>query len=195
MFNINTDSMKYFINIFLLLIACPMFLLGQTATLDIESSKLKWTGKKITNSSHYGSLKFKSGEVKFSNGIIESGKFVVDMTTINVEDIEGRGKSRLEGHLKGDDFFSVEDFKEATLVINSSSKNGDSIKVMGTLTIKDLNSDVEFDMNKSGDNWTADLTFDRSKHNVRFRSGSFFENLGDNLILDDIELNAKLSFN
>ena len=195
MFNINTDSMKYFINIFLLLIACPMFLLGQTATLDIESSNLKWTGKKITNSSHYGSLKFKSGEVKFSNGIIESGKFVVDMTTINVEDIEGRGKSRLEGHLKGDDFFSVEDFKEATLVINSSSKNGDSIKVMGTLTIKDLNSDVEFDMNKSGDNWTADLTFDRSKHNVRFRSGSFFENLGDNLILDDIELNAKLSFN
>ena len=195
MFNINTDSMKYFINIFLLLIACPMFLLSQTATLDIESSNLKWTGKKITNSSHYGSLKFKSGEVKFSNGIIESGKFVVDMTTINVEDIEGRGKSRLEGHLKGDDFFSVEDFKEATLVINSSSKNGDSIKVMGTLTIKDLNSDVEFDMNKSGDGWTADLTFDRSKHNVRFRSGSFFENLGDNLILDDIELNAKLSFN
>ena len=187
--------MKYFINIFLLLIACPMFLLSQTATLDIESSNLKWTGKKITNSSHYGSLKFKSGEVKFSNGIIESGKFVVDMTTINVEDIEGRGKSRLEGHLKGDDFFSVEDFKEATLVINSSSKNGDSIKVMGTLTIKDLNSDVEFDMNKSGDGWTADLTFDRSKHNVRFRSGSFFENLGDNLILDDIELNAKLSFN
>ena len=195
MFNINTDSMKYFINIFLLLIACPMFLLSQTATLDIESSNLKWTGKKITNSSHYGSLKFKSGEVKFSDGIIESGKFVVDMTTINVEDIEGRGKSRLEGHLKGDDFFSVEDFKEATLVINSSSKNGDSIKVMGTLTIKDLNSDVEFDMNKSGDGWTADLTFDRSKHNVRFRSGSFFENLGDNLILDDIELNAKLSFN
>ena len=195
MFNINTDSTKYFINIFLLLIACPMFLLGQTATLDIESSNLKWTGKKITNSSHYGSLKFKSGEVKFSNGIIESGKFVVDMTTINVEDIEGRGKSRLEGHLKGDDFFSVEDFKEATLVINSSSKNGDSIKVMGTLTIKDLNSDVEFDMNKSGEVWTADLTFDRSKHNVRFRSGSFFENLGDNLILDDIELNAKLSFN
>ena len=195
MFNINTDSMKYFINIFLLLIACPMFLLGQTATLDIESSNLKWTGKKITNSSHYGSLKFKSGEVKFSNGIIESGKFVVDMTTINVEDIEGRGKSRLEGHLKGNDFFSVEDFKEATLVINSSSKNGDSFKVMGTLTIKDLNSDVEFDMNKSGEGWTADLTFDRSKHNVRFRSGSFFENLGDNLILDDIELNAKLSFN
>ncbi len=172
-----------------------MIMLGQTATLDVEGSNLKWTGKKITNSSHYGSLKFKSGEVNFSDGIIESGKFIVDMTTINVEDIEGRGKSRLEGHLRGDDFFSVEDFKEATLVINSSKKNGDSMKVMGTLTIKGLNSDVEFDMKKSGNGWTADLTFDRSKHNVRFRSGSFFENLGDNLILDDIELNAKLSFN
>tara|TARA_B100000925_G_C22003512_1_gene472482 strand:- start:6 stop:593 length:588 start_codon:yes stop_codon:yes gene_type:complete len=195
MFNINSNSMKCFKNIYLLLIACPMIMLGQTATLDVESSNLKWTGKKITNSSHYGSLKFKSGEVNFSDGIIESGKFIVDMTTINVEDIEGRGKSRLEGHLRGDDFFSVEDYKEAALVINSSKKNGDSMKVMGTLTIKGLNSDVEFDMKKSGDGWTADLTFDRSKHNVRFRSGSFFENLGDNLILDDIELNAKLSFN
>ena len=50
-------------------------------------------------------------------------------------------------------------------------------------------------MNKDGSNWKSKLTFDRSKHNVRFRSGSFFQNLGDNLILDDIELEATLSFN
>ena len=78
---------------------------------------------------------------------------------------------------------------------SSSTNDGDVLKVLGTLTIKGLESSVEFDMIKSGSSWTADLSFDRSKHNVRFRSGSFFENLGDNLILDDIVLNAKLSFN
>ena len=34
----------------------------------------------------------------------------------------------------------------------------------------------------------ARLSFDRSKYDVRFRSGKFFENLGDKLILDDIEI-------
>ena len=32
----------------------------------------------------------------------------------------------------------------------------------------------------------------RSKYNVRFRSGTFFQNLGDKLILDDIELEVTL---
>ena len=49
-------------------------------------------------------------------------------------------------------------------------------------------------MKKDGDNWFSSLTFDRSKHNVRFNSGSFFENLGDKLILDEIELEVTLSF-
>ena len=187
--------MKILKIICVILISFPLISSAQTSILDIEKSSLKWTGKKITNSSHYGSLKFKSGEVNFAKDLISSGKFIVDMTTINVEDIKGSGKSRLEGHLRSDDFFSVESYNEAILVINSSTNDGDVLKVLGTLTIKGLESSVEFDMIKSGSSWTADLSFDRSKHNVRFRSGSFFENLGDNLILDDIVLNAKLSFN
>jgi hypothetical protein len=48
-----------------------------------------------------------------------------------------------------------------------------------------------------GDNKTAvaRMTFDRSKYNVRFRSGSFFENLGDKLILDDIRMEVSLKWN
>ena len=36
--------------------------------------------------------------------------------------------------------------------------------------------------------YCASLTFDRSKYDIRYGSGSFFENLGDRLILDEIEL-------
>jgi len=122
-------------NLTLIFLSLPILLSAQTSTLNTEMSKLKWTGKKITNSSHYGSLKFKSGEVMFSDGLIESGKFVVDMTTINVEDIQGNGKNRLEGHLRSDDFFSVDSFKEATLILKSSTKDGENLNVKGDIII------------------------------------------------------------
>ena len=36
--------------------------------------------------------------------------------------------------------------------------------------------------------YVAILTFDRTKYDVTYRSGNFFENLGDRLILDEVEL-------
>ena len=189
--------MKIFQTLFLFLLLNTFFISAQTAELNVDNSTLKWTGQKITTESHWGSLKFKTGSVVFSDGIIKSGKFIVDMTTLNVEDLQGRSKARLEGHLKSDDFFSIESFNEASLEINSSSKNGDGLAVSGVLTIKGIASNVEFEMtrNEADNTWFSKLTFDRAKHNVRFRSGSFFENLGDKLILDDIDLEATLSFN
>jgi hypothetical protein len=41
---------------------------------------------------------------------------------------------------------------------------------------------------------TAQMVFDRSVYDVRFRSGSFFENLGDKLIYDDIEIQVNLNY-
>jgi len=41
----------------------------------------------------------------------------------------------------------------------------------------------------------ASMSFDRSEYDVRFRSGKFFENLGDKLILDDIEVDVLLVTN
>ena len=47
-------------------------------------------------------------------------------------------------------------------------------------------------MLNSQEGWKANLVFDRSKYEVKFRSGSFFENLGDKLIYDEIELAINL---
>ena len=47
-------------------------------------------------------------------------------------------------------------------------------------------------MTNTSNGWTANLVFDRSLYDVRFRSGTFFENLGDKLILDEIELAINL---
>jgi len=189
-----TNIMKIINPLIFLFTLSALLVSAQEVELNVENSSLKWSGKKITNSSHNGSIKFKSGKLNFSDGFIDSGKFIVDMMSINVEDLEGNSKARLEKHLRSDDFFSVVDFNESSLEITSSEKDGDGFKVYGILNIKGLTSAVELKMKKVGDDWSSSFTFDRSKHNVRYGSGSFFENLGDRLILDEISMEATLNF-
>ena len=129
-----------------------------------------------------------------SKTTICKGSFVVDMTTLLVEDLTGSSKNRLEGHLKSDDFFSVEKHQKAFLSINSSKTIESGFSVKGSLTIKDITHPVEFEFIRSAGGFTANMIFDRSKYDVKYNSGSFFENLGDRLILDDIELSADLYF-
>ena len=162
--------------------------------INTEKSTLKWIGEKITTSQHSGSLNFKSGEMTIKDGLVVSGNFIVDMTSISVEDISGSGKKRLEGHLKSDDFFSVDKYDKALLSIKGSKKTDKGFLVDANLTIKDLTHPIQFNMVSIEGGYNADLVFDRSKYNVRFRSGSFFENLGDKLIIDDVVLSSELRF-
>ena len=118
------------------------------------------------------------------------------MESLLVEDLQGEWGKKLEGHLKSPDFFSVVKFKESSLKTVSSIKISDNnFKVDGILTIKDISHPITFDLSINENILSANLVFDRSKYDVRFRSGSFFENLGDKLILDDIELEVILKLN
>ena len=164
-----------------------------TYNIKQDQSSLVWTGREVSTSSHYGTIKFTSGQFEIADGLISQGEFFVDMTSITVQDLTGGSKERLEGHLRSDDFFSVESFPTAHLYISSSEviSNGKWM-VNGFLTIKDISHPVLFEMANTEDGWNASLVFDRSKYNVKFRSGTFFENLGDKLIYDDIELKINL---
>ena len=178
-------------------------------SIDSDNSSLKWIGEKITTSQHYGSLKFLSGDLSFCNdkdkvgdnpkfnleaALICSGNFTVDMTSLLVEDLTGSSKERLESHLKSDDFFSVNKHEKAYLSIENSKVIDSGFLVNGSLTIKDIIHPIEFRLVRAPGGFVANLVFDRSKYNVKYNSGSFFENLGDKLILDEIELTANLYF-
>lgn len=175
------------------------FVFGQSQnyTANLEKSNIRWYGEELTGKTHYGNLSFKDANIKVQDGVITSGSFVVDMTSLSVEDLSGGGKARLEGHLKSDDFFSIEKHTEANLKITQKAKVEEGVQTLfGDLTIKGIKHPVEFTMTLSDNNSAvAALTFDRSKYDVRFRSGSFFENLGDKLILDDIRMEVKLQWN
>ena len=162
-----------------------------------SQSYLRWYGEELTGKTHFGNLSFEKAQINLQDGVITSGNFLVNMTSLTVEDLSGGGKAKLTRHLKSDDFFSVEKHPEAILTITQKAKVENGVQsLVGELTIKGINHPVEFTMTLGENNSAkAQLTFDRSKYEVRFRSGSFFENLGDKLILDDIKLEAQLQWN
>ena len=173
------------------------FTQAQNLTANTSESNIRWYGEEITGKTHFGNLSFKEAQIEIQDGIIIGGKFVVDMNTLSVEDLSGGAKLKLEGHLKSDDFFSVKKNPQATLKITQKAKvNGETQTLYGDLIIKRIKKPIDCII-IFGDNKTAfaKMTFDRAKYNVRFRSGSFFENLGDKLILDDIRMEVSLKWN
>ena len=190
--------MKNFLLVSILLMGLN---LSSQVQMDLSKSSIKWIGKEITTKEHFGALKFSKAQLEFNGDVLTGGEFTVDMTTLDVQDLSGGGKQRLEGHLRSDDFFSVNKHQTSYLKINEVlppelsriEADNNSFEVSGELTIKGITQPIVFTLKPVSDqSYVADLTFDRSDYNVRFRSGSFFENLGDKLILDDIKLEVTL---
>jgi len=165
---------------------------------DAAATAIVWHGHKIVGASHTGNIDLKSGWITLKGKTVTGGEFLVDMNTIKDTDLKDEKMSaRLVGHLKSEDFFGVEKYPFSKLVITGSSKTSDGkILFRGNLTIKEATHPVEFTAteSKDGENliFTADINFDRSLYDVRFGSGKFFSNLGDNAIVDEINLNVKL---
>ena len=166
--------------------------------MDNDNSSIKWTGRELSTKSHYGSLQMKNGSLTVNTDGTVNGIIKIDMTTIDCEDLQGRSKASLERHLRSDDFFSVESHPIATLTFKSEGGIGAGNKLAfnGDLEIKGISHPISFESEvKNVDpkvNALVDMTFDRSKYNVRFRSGTFFQNLGDKLIYDDIEISVDI---
>src|SRR5690554_306378 len=85
---------------------------------ETAQSELVWTGAKVSGK-HHGTVDIKSGQLIVDNGAITGGNFVLDMNTINTQDLEGEWKEKLDGHLKADDFFDVANHPEASFEITS----------------------------------------------------------------------------
>ncbi len=172
------------------------FTLAQSITADTSQSNIRWYGEELTGKTHFGNLSFKAAQIEVQDGVITGGNFIVDMSSLSVEDLSGGGKTKLEYHLRSNDFFSVDKNPEAKLKITQKAKVESGLqKLYGELSIKGIQHPIDLTMTfKDNNSALAQLTFDRSKYNVRFRSGSFFENLGDKLILDDIRLEVSLKW-
>ena len=169
--------------------------------VDTSKSQIEWVGKKVTGQ-HQGTLDIKSGTLSVVDGMIESANITIDMSSIMVTDegMDDETKGNLKGHLSSPDFVNVAEHSSASFQLTSfkpmKGENGANYVISGKLTIKGITNDISFpakvDMSKGGVSASGNLVIDRSKWDIRYGSGSFFDNLGDKVIYDDVEIGFNL---
>ena len=169
----------------------------EAVAVDTKASYVQWTGYKVTGK-HFGKVRLQSGSLEYSNGTLTGGSFVMDMKSISVEDMSGGGADKLRGHLMSADFFGVDNYPTAKFQITKVVSRGTpgAYKIIGNLTVKQTTKEVRFNADLKEENGKtvgmAKITLDRSEYDIRYGSGTFFENLGDKTIYDEFDLEVNL---
>jgi polyisoprenoid-binding protein YceI len=165
-------------------------------TVDTKASKVYWTGKKVSGE-HTGYLSIGSGTVYVEGDKVVSANIEMEMNTIEVTDLTGEWKDKLVGHLKSDDFFSVEKHPKASFKITSVKSAGSEQQIDGDLTIKGITHKISFpakvSVHDGGVKAEGTASIDRTKWNIKYGSGQFFSDLGDRMISDEFEIRFELT--
>ena len=170
----------------------------QYIAINTKLSLVTWKGSmQIGNNNHRGYVYISKGELRLDNGQLRGGAVEVDMKTI--EDLDHRADNNLIKHLKDPDFFDVTKFPTSTISITGSgadsSTPGHSI-IFGNLTIKGITNPVSFPARIAVADGlvTANgrLVIDRTKWDVRYKSGKFYDLLADQTMSDSIEFDIKI---
>ena len=127
--------------------------------------------------------------------MLTGGNIKIDMNSINCTDLDGEPKEQLEAHLLSDDFFGTKFYPTAELEIMKAEKvSADTYKIKGVIEIKGVKQDIVFNAIVNNGIAKADLVIDRSKFNVKYGSGTFFDNLGDRMIYDEFNLSVVIAY-
>ena len=120
------------------------------------------------------------------------------MENISLQSINN---ASLLNHIKSADFFEVETYPTAKLVINQFDSINDpetkaDYTAFGYLTIKDVSKPIDFpvELYEQGGEiiGSAQFSIDRTKRGITYGSDNFFDNLGDDLVGDMIDFEIDL---
>ena len=180
--------------------AVPEITQVDTLNIDTNQSLINWVGTEPGDEGHSGDIKIKSGTLLVQGETIAGGSFVIDMNSINVTDLEGGKKAKLESHLKDNDFFEANKYPEAEFTITKVTPSSvDTLAnhiVTGNLMMKDSLKSIKIPAmvtfkNGSISASTPQFTIDRTEWGVVYRSG-IIGTIKDKLIDDQIGLKINL---
>ena len=167
-----------------------------TYALNIDQSQLMWEGNmlKIGGVSlygHKGTIQFEKGEIKFKDGNITGGMFIVDMSTINpTDDNYGEDNTRedLVGHLSSNDFFAITEYPRASFEIVDATEKF----IKGNLTIRgntatEAVENVNVSYGKDQISLKGNMTINRQKYDVVFEMPA-----EDKVLSDDLDFEFKV---
>jgi polyisoprenoid-binding protein YceI len=176
---------------------------AKAASLPVDPAKsaLTWTAKKV-GGEHTGTVKVAQGNLLVKSNKLSGGAFTIDMTTITDTDITNAGmNAKLTGHLKSEDFFSVEKNPTATFTITkaapiANAKAGEAnYKITGDLTIKGITNPITFPatvmLTGNSAQARAKIEVDRTKYDIKYRA-AIIGTAADKIIDDTFSIDLKL---
>jgi polyisoprenoid-binding protein YceI len=173
--------------------------------IDVASSVVNWAGKKplIDGYVNSGTLSLTEGTINIGE-TETSGSFTIDMRTLKVglTAKKPNQETKLEEHLKSDRWFDVEKYPTAVFVIKkftprTETSSAFGYDIVGDLTMKGVTNEVTFPATiyQTAEGKVvaeAATEIDRTKWGITAGSGSFFDNLADNVVDDMIALSFTL---
>jgi polyisoprenoid-binding protein YceI len=170
---------------------------ADTYIVDIDKSKINWACKGV-GKEHVGYVTIQSGSILIDTKTINSGFVYINMKSIVNTDIKDAGFNKnLVDHLKSKDFFASATYQTSTLKIIKTQRldvpeGQPNYKINGELTIKGIKKPIEFMSTikylKKSIAISGDVTINRTDWDIKYNSGSFFKDLADKLIEDNINL-------
>ena len=117
-------------------------------TYNLTSGTINWTGAKLSYD-HKGTLNITQGVFAAEGNKIKSGEFVIDMTSLKNTDLAANPEkaTKLEGHLKSNEFFDVETYPKTSFSITSvvdADTDEANCMITGNLTLKGVSKSVTF---------------------------------------------------
>ncbi len=161
-------------------------------TVDVERSTIEWSAKKV-GGGHTGTVKIAGGNLIHTGKTLKSGSFQMNMSSITSDN------ARVTNHLKSDDFFSTEKNPMSKFEITKVTSAGtDRVNITGNLSIKGFTHPVTFPASVKQQKGVlvavaSGIRVDRTKYDIKFRSKTFFGDIGDKAIDDEFELSINLT--
>lgn len=173
-----------------------------TYTVNTDMSSIVWVGSKPTEE-HTGNISLASGMVKVLGEELQSGEFVINMTSIQVTDLEGAEATKLKAHLEGTavntatDFFNTPKYPTAKFAVTGLKNTDGKAVLQGNLTLKDVTKNVSFPVKVAyeGDKMmlnSEEFTIDRTDWGIQYGSAKLADVIADKAISDNIKLTINL---
>lgn len=162
---------------------------GTALAISPETSKVEFTGSKVTGK-HDGGFKTFKGTIDLVNNKPEESRVSVDIDTTSIFSDD----EKLTGHLKSADFFEVEKFPKATFVstkiVADAAKGAGNYTVTGDFDLHGQKKSITFPAKITvGD---AEVAVDAEFSINRKDFGIIYAGKTDDLIRDDVVIKLNL---
>ncbi len=171
---------------------------AQSFIINPKLSNIEWIGYKV-GGSHRGIIQFKSCDLKIENNQIHEAAISIDMTSIEITDIESQsGKEKLMEIFHSKPFFNVSEYPIAQFKLSEQiNYNSEKPTLKGSLTIKNITKEFSFPIEQVNADGkliiNGSLKINRHDFNIKYGEG-FFSSLGDKAIKDIFHINFSLVF-